>query len=46
MAKGEHLSEGSDALALAHERVSITPLSLDLTSRTGLEELRILLGDT
>lgn len=37
--KGRYSEEGSDAFALAQGVVSVTPLSLDLTSRTNLSEL-------
>jgi 5'-nucleotidase len=37
--KGEYASEGTDAHALAKGLVSVTPLSLDLTSRTDLDAL-------
>ena len=38
--KGEYGQEGTDAHALAQGWVSVTPLSLDLTSRVDLTELR------
>jgi broad specificity polyphosphatase/5'/3'-nucleotidase SurE len=44
VAKGRYTSEGTDAWALAHGIVSVTPLSLDLTSRTPLAALAGLLG--
>jgi 5'-nucleotidase len=37
--KGKYLSEKSDAYALAQGWVSVTPLSLNLTSRTDLKKL-------
>ncbi len=42
--KGRYSEEGSDAFALAQGIVSVTPLSLDLTSRTSLDDLSKLLG--
>lgn len=42
--KGRYNEEGSDAFALARGIVSVTPLSLDLTSRTSLDDLSKLLG--
>jgi 5'-nucleotidase len=41
--KGEYNQEGTDAHALAQGWVSVTPLSLDLTSRTDLDDLNHLL---
>jgi 5'/3'-nucleotidase len=41
--KGQYLTEGSDAFALARGLVSVTPLSLNLTSRTDLAGLSRLL---
>jgi 5'-nucleotidase len=41
--KGQYLREGTDTQALAHGLVSVTPLSLDLTSRTALGEVEALL---
>jgi 5'-nucleotidase len=38
--KGEYNQEGTDAHALAQGWVSVTPLSLDLTSRVDLHKLR------
>ena len=38
--KGEYTSEDTDAYALARGFVSVTPLSLDLTSRVDLSELK------
>jgi 5'-nucleotidase len=44
--KGEYNEEGTDAHALAQGWVSVTPLSLDLTSRTEFDELKkIISGD-
>jgi 5'-nucleotidase len=44
--KGQYTKEGTDAHALAQGWVSVTPLSLDLTSRTELDELKkIIAGD-
>jgi 5'-nucleotidase len=37
--KGQYTFEGSDAHALAQGLVSVTPLSYDLTSRVGMENL-------
>jgi 5'-nucleotidase len=37
--KGQYIEHGSDAYALAHGIVSVTPLSLNLTSRTSLTGL-------
>lgn len=42
--KGRYSEKGSDAYALAHGVVAVTPLSLDLTSRTSLADLSELLG--
>ena len=42
--KGRYNEEGSDAYALAQGVVSVTPLSLNLTSRTSLADLSELLG--
>ena len=44
VAKGCYTAEDTDACALAHGIVSVTPLSLDLTSRVPLGELAALLG--
>jgi 5'-nucleotidase len=44
VAKGLFNLEGSDAQAIAQGLVSVTPLSLDLTSRVDLRELNSLLG--
>jgi 5'-nucleotidase len=43
-AKGQYLQEGTDAWALAHGLVSVTPLSLNLTSRVALGEVQALLA--
>lgn len=43
--KGEYGQEGTDAHALAMGWVSVTPLSLDLTSRVDLTELRQIISD-
>ena len=43
--KGEYGREGTDAHALAQGWVSVTPLSLDLTSRVNLTELHGLISD-
>ena len=44
--KGEYGQQGTDGAALAQGIVSVTPLSLDLTSRVDLASLReIILGD-
>jgi len=40
VAKGEFSREGTDAHAMAKGIVSVTPLSLDLTSRTSLDKVR------
>jgi len=40
VAKGQYLAEGTDAFALAHGLVAVTPLSLDLTSRVPLGEVQ------
>ncbi len=37
--KGKYGREGTDAHALAEGLVSVTPMSLDMTSRSGLDEL-------
>lgn len=42
--KGRYVEEGSDAFALAQGFVSVTPLSLNLTSRTSLADLSDLLS--
>jgi 5'-nucleotidase len=42
VAKGQFLREGTDAHALAQGLVSVTPLSLDLTSRVALREVEAL----
>lgn len=42
--KGEYTSEDTDAYALARGIVSVTPLSLDLTSRVDLSDLKRLLS--
>jgi 5'-nucleotidase len=42
-AKGRYQRVGTDTWALAHGLVSVTPLSLDLTSRVALGEVRALL---
>lgn len=42
--KGEYTSEDTDAYALAKGIVSVTPLSLDLTSRVDLTDLKRLLS--
>lgn len=42
--KGKYTSKDTDAYALAEGLVSITPLSLDLTSRGSLDELAEFLG--
>ena len=42
--KGKYIARGTDAYALAEELVSITPLSLDLTSRDCLGKVAQLLG--
>jgi 5'-nucleotidase len=42
-AKGQYLRETTDAWALANGLVSVTPLSLDLTSRVALGEVQALL---
>lgn len=39
-AKGKFGSAGTDAYALAHGLVAVTPLSLDLTSRVSMSDLR------
>ncbi len=44
VAKGRYSAEATDAWALAHGIVSVTPLSLDLTSRVRLDALAALLG--
>ncbi len=41
--KGMYFEEGTDAHALAEGLVSITPLSLDLTSRVQLDQLKVLI---
>jgi 5'-nucleotidase len=43
--KGSYSAKGTDAYALAQGWVSVTPLSLDLTSRTDLVDLNQLLKD-
>ncbi len=43
--KGEYSQEGTDAHALAQGWVSVTPLSLDLTSRVDLKELRRIISN-
>jgi len=43
--KGKYGQEGTDAHALAQGWVSVTPLSLDLTSRVDLKELRRIISD-
>ncbi|MEE8121187.1 MAG: hypothetical protein V3T55_06635 [Anaerolineales bacterium] len=43
--KGEYSQDGTDAHALAQGWVSVTPLSLDLTSRVDLTELRQIIAD-
>lgn len=40
LARGEYTDNSTDAYALAQGLVSVTPLSLDLTSRVHLDELR------
>jgi 5'-nucleotidase len=42
--KGEFTSEDTDAFAMARGRVSVTPLSLDLTSRVAIDAVARLLG--
>jgi 5'-nucleotidase len=44
--KGKYTADNTDAYALAHGLVSVTPMSLDLTSRVSLDELSRLLGQT
>jgi 5'-nucleotidase len=44
VAKGRFVGEGTDTHALAQGLVSVTPLSLDLTSRVALREVEALLG--
>jgi 5'-nucleotidase len=46
VAKGQFVQEGTDTYALAHGLVSVTPLSLDLTSRVALGEVEALLIPT
>ncbi|MDX1412757.1 MAG: 5'/3'-nucleotidase SurE [Candidatus Promineifilaceae bacterium] len=43
--KGQFTNENTDAYALAQGLVSVTPMSLDLTSRVSLDELSRWLGD-
>jgi 5'-nucleotidase len=43
--KGEYGREGTDAHALAQGKVSVTPLSLDLTSRVDLTDLQRTLSE-
>lgn len=45
VAKGCYSAEDTDAWALSHGIVSITPLSLDLTSRSPFSELAAILGN-
>jgi 5'-nucleotidase len=40
VAKGQFVAEETDAFALAHGLVAVTPLSLDLTSRVALREVQ------
>lgn len=44
--KGEYSAEDTDAFALSRDLVAVTPLSLDLTSRTDLADLAALLNQT
>ena len=41
-AQGKFIQEDTDAFALAHGLVSVTPLSIDLTSRVALREVQAL----
>ena len=43
--KGEYTEQGTDTHALAQGWVSVTPLSLDLTSRVELSELRRIISE-
>ncbi len=45
VAKGQYSEEGTDAYAMAKGLVSVTPLSLNLTSRGALGELQTLLRE-
>lgn len=42
---GRYAAEGTDAHALAEGIVSVTPMSLDMTSRRGRDELLVWLGE-
>jgi len=45
VAKGRYTDNDTDAYALAYGLVAVTPLSIDLTSRTSMDNLAVLLYD-